>query len=145
MFFRIIFVFFACFIVWAIYMANTGQPNIFIDYVRNRPYGDKVGHFFLMGILALLANLALGYRCFSFKGLSLWLGSLLVLTFVVVEEFTQMYIPLRTFDLGDLAADFVGIALFSWLGYKILSLRKGVEDKAMFRLSRFFKSVFRSQ
>ena len=124
MFFRIIFVLFAAFIAWAIYMANTGQPNIFIDFVKHTPYGDKVGHFFLMGILALLANLALGYRRLSLGRVSLWLGSLLVLAFVVTEELTQIYIPRRTFDLGDLAADFIGIALFSWLGYRFICLAR---------------------
>ncbi len=127
MFFRVIFVLFASFIGWAIYMANTGQPNIFIDFVRHVPYGDKVGHFFLMGILAMLANLALGYRSLNIGKISLWLGSLVVLVLVVAEEFAQIYVPLRTFDFGDLAADFSGIALFSWLGYRFICMaqRKG--------------------
>jgi VanZ family protein len=42
-------------------------------------------------------------------------GAVIVLTFAAIEECTQYYIPSRTFDLWDLAADFVGVVLVSIL------------------------------
>ena len=44
--------------------------------------------------------------------------SAIVLTFAALEEFSQYWIPSRTFDLWDLGADFVGVILFSMLKAK---------------------------
>ena len=41
-------------------------------------------------------------------------GSIIVLTFATLEEFSQYYIPSRTFDIWDLLADFIGVVLFSF-------------------------------
>ncbi|WP_226410779.1 hypothetical protein [Shewanella glacialimarina] len=37
------------FIIWVIYLANTGGSSIFFDIVKHIPYGDKVGHCFYLG------------------------------------------------------------------------------------------------
>ncbi len=120
MLFRILFIGFASFIVWAVYTANMGHHNMVFDYAKSLPYGDKIGHFFLMGLLAMFANLALNYRRLVWGKRAIWLGTVLVATVVVIEEFTQIYVPIRTFDLGDLAADFLGITFFSWVGFYFL-------------------------
>lgn len=56
---------FFLFIIWIIYLANTGQQSIFFDLVRLIPYGDKVGHFGLFGMLTLLANFASKFKVFK--------------------------------------------------------------------------------
>ena len=73
------------------------------------PYGDKICHALLYGMMALLLNYGFGFRKFY----TYQVGSIIVLTFATLEEFSQYYIPSHTFDLWDLAADFVGVILFS--------------------------------
>lgn len=119
---------FFTFIVWMIYTANIGGHSVFFELVGAIPYGDKLGHMLLFGLLTLCANFTLS---FTILKLRLWpshykprlyKGTLLVTLFVLIEEGTQYYIPTRTFDLYDLLADAIGIGLFTYISY--LSSRK---------------------
>ncbi|MGI2169107.1 VanZ family protein [Shewanella sp. MF05960] len=103
------------FILWIIYLANTGGNSIFFDLIRHIPYGDKVGHMLLFGLLTYVANLALQSRHFSLGRIPLYYGAVLVSIFVLSEEISQGFIPSRTLDIIDLVADAVGITLFSYL------------------------------
>jgi hypothetical protein len=96
-----------------IYLANTGQQSVFFDFVAHIPYGDKLGHFCLFGVLTLAANFT--FKLKSFQGLSVkvYLGSIGVCIFVVLEEFSQFFIINRTVDALDLSADFIGILFFN--------------------------------
>ena len=104
---------FFCFILWVIYLANTGQNSVFFQFVASIPYGDKLGHFCLFGLLTLATNLAFRFKAFQFYSIKLFLGTILVSSFVIIEEFSQYFIPNRSFDLIDLSADFVGIVFFT--------------------------------
>ncbi|KGJ96014.1 VanZ family protein [Colwellia psychrerythraea] len=106
---------FFCFILWVIYLANTGQHSIFFQIIAGMPYGDKLGHFCLFGVLTLATNLAFKFKSFNFYSMQLFLGTILVFSFVVIEEFSQYFIPNRSFDLIDLSADFIGIAFFTFV------------------------------
>ncbi|MGO2291026.1 MAG: VanZ family protein [Pseudoalteromonas sp.] len=101
------------FIIWVIYQANTGQHSIFFELVRSIPYGDKVGHFCLFGLLALGANFAFKLKSYSVLSCNLYIGSSVVFLFVLLEELSQYYIPSRTLDITDLLADMLGILTFS--------------------------------
>jgi VanZ family protein len=94
-----------------IVVANLQGTNFFA-FLRYLPFGDKIGHFFLMGTLSLLVNLVLQARTFRIGRVSLLLGSLIVSAVVLAEEFSQMFIGGRTFDSGDLLFDFAGIVVF---------------------------------
>jgi len=109
-------VFFA-FILWIIYLANTGGSSVFFDFIRSIPYGDKLGHMCLFGFLALVTIIGSKFRTFSCGGLTLYYGAVLVGLFVVVEELSQAFIPSRTFDFVDLAADSVGIIIAVGIAY----------------------------
>lgn len=76
------------------------------------PFGDKIGHFCLMGMFSLLINLASKARTVRFWKLNYLLGSLVVSAIVAAEEFSQIGIRGRTFDWQDLAADAAGIFIF---------------------------------
>lgn len=101
------------FILWVIYLANIGQNSIFFQLIASIPYGDKIGHFCLFGLLTLATNLALKYKSIAVSSVEIFLGTILVLSFVVIEEFSQYFIPNRSFDLIDLSADFIGIVFFN--------------------------------
>ena len=106
---------FFVFIGWIIYLANTGQKSIFFDLVARIPYGDKLGHFCLFGCLTLAANLLLKFRRVNFSNVTIYTGTVLVFLFVLIEEFSQHFIPNRTLDGVDLIADILGIMLFNFL------------------------------
>ena len=108
---------FFVFILWIIYLANTGGSSIFFDFVRSIPNGDKLGHLGLFGFLTLVAITGLRFRTLSCGKFNIYYGAVLVMLFVVGEEMSQAFIPSRTFDFIDLAADSVGIFLAVGLAY----------------------------
>ncbi len=122
---------FALFIGWVIYMADTQQSMVFFDWVEEIPYGDKLGHFFLFGFLTLGVNIGWKMRGFTLGNLKIPYGSVGIVTIVVVEECSQYFIPSRTLDMTDIIADFIGIAVFSFIAYAIeeyISKRRGLDQ-----------------
>jgi len=130
---------FFIFISYIIFLADTADYNFAFHMVGQIPYGDKMCHALLYGVMALLLNYGLGFRrvrlltylpvwikiqdstSFIFKGAlanAPYLGSIIVLTFASLEECSQYFIPSRTFDLWDLGADFIGVVLFSIIRVK---------------------------
>ena len=109
---------FILFIFYTIYLANNAaHDHIFFVFVKWLPYGDKFGHLGLIGTLALLVNLAIGLKVFRgwyFGRTPILLGTIIISILVILEEFSQLFLINRTFDLGDLAFDFIGIVLANW-------------------------------
>ncbi len=97
-------------------LADVRQTRYLFTFIRRLPLGDKIGHFCLMGMFSLLVNLALSAKIFRFWKLNYLLGSLIVLTVATAEEFSQIFIRGRTFDLGDLVFDCAGIIIFGEAG-----------------------------
>jgi VanZ family protein len=93
-------------------LADAQQTQYLFTPIRKFPFGDKIGHFCLMGVFSLLVNLALNTKTIQLWKLNYLLGSLIVLTMVTAEEFSQIFIPGRTFDLSDLIFDYAGIFIF---------------------------------
>lgn len=112
---------FAAFIAGIIALANSNS-SLIQSVQAGIPYADKIGHFVLIGGMCLFANLALQNRRLHLLGRDWLVGSLVVLVVFTVEEFMQLGLTHRTFDLGDLSADFVGIFVFGriarWLGQR---------------------------
>ncbi|WP_010382017.1 VanZ family protein [Pseudoalteromonas rubra] len=100
---------FFLFIVWVIYLANTGQDSIFFDLVRSIPNGDKLGHIGLFGTLTVLFIVSFKFRSLVFGKVHIYYGAVIVLTLVCLEELSQAFISARTFDLFDMVANIVGI------------------------------------
>ena len=96
-------------IIWAITQANSGAHNAVFNWLGMLPYGDKIGHFLLFGCLAFFLSLALkrlGFYLFTWK---IYWGCALVLSFALIEEVSQYFLPTRTLDIWDIAADAAGI------------------------------------
>jgi len=106
---------FLFYIFWVIYRADIGQPTSIHVFITSVPYGDKVGHFFIFGLLALLGNLALKLRQITIGSLRIYVASVLVFTFAIVEELSQAFFPDRTLDLVDAIAGILGILVLSLL------------------------------
>lgn len=101
---------FFIFISYIIFLADTADHNFAFRIIGDIPYGDKLMHALLYGLMAWCLNYGLKFKTIQFN---MQLGSIIVLTFATLEEFSQYYIPSRTFDMGDLLADFVGVVLVS--------------------------------
>ena len=99
-------------LVGIIFLADFRGTQYLLNFVGNIPYGDKIGHFGLMGIFSLLINLVLQAKTIQVWKLRYLLGSLIVLAIVTLEEFSQIFIRGRTFDLSDLIFDYLGIFVF---------------------------------
>lgn len=110
---------FFCFILWIIYLANSGGRSVLFDFVGALPYGDKLGHFCLFGALTLAVVAATKFRSFSLGRMHIYYGVVVVALFVFAEEVSQVFIVTRTFDLIDLAADVVGIVMAASVAYFI--------------------------
>jgi len=108
--FRIVCVLFVLFLGSVVYAADMGIGQPYFDVIRSLPLGDKASHFALMGVFSVLANLALQRRTLRPGRVGVRLGTVAVSVAVVTEELSQIWIPGRTFDFWDLAADFLGIA-----------------------------------
>jgi polysaccharide biosynthesis protein VpsQ len=107
---------FALFLLIIVMLANLGLVAKVFGWLYNYPNGDKVGHFFLMGILAFLASLAFRpYRVRIFK-VSILRSSLIIAILVALEEISQQFFPNRTASFLDLAASLAGILLLGELG-----------------------------
>ncbi len=105
----------------AIFSADTGFAHAPIDLVQKIPFGDKWAHGILYGSLAY----GLG-RSFlpGFYRTGLARAVLCVGVFTCAEEFSQFWFPLRTVDVGDLAANVIGLSLAQY------ALRRRVNNTA---------------
>jgi VanZ family protein len=104
--------------------ADQGSYQTIFNLVYLIPFGDKVGHFILIGVLALVVNLTWnGAQLKCCKGYVLK-GSILVFLMVLLEELSQIFVASRTFDLGDLVFDCLGIWVFGRVAEFLLRKRK---------------------
>lgn len=102
-------------LVGLIFLANNKGTRYLLNFTGDIPFGDKLGHFFLMGFFSFLMNLVLRAKTFQIWKIRVLLGNLLVLIIVTLEELSQMFVSGRTFDSGDLIADCLGIFVFGEL------------------------------
>jgi len=111
---------FAFLIILIIVLADMGALPPYLRLLKDLPYGDKVGHFILYGILTLLVDLAL-FRSLpnqSPKQIT-FMSGLILAVLIGLEEFSQRYFADRTFSLKDLAASYLGVIFFSWLALRM--------------------------
>ncbi|OUR71445.1 hypothetical protein A9Q78_09735 [Methylophaga sp. 41_12_T18] len=110
---------FFLFIVWVSFMANSGNDTALFAMVRQIPYGDKIGHFAVFGLLTLAANISLKFKCVYLGPLPIYIGSLFVCFFVIVDEYGQSLYAIRNVEMLDLVASGCGILLFSFIASRL--------------------------
>ncbi len=99
--------------------ADLNGTRYLLGFVGAVSYADKIGHFILAGFFSLLLNLSFRLKALRFGAFNLPLGSLIVLFVVTLEECSQIYVGGRSFDKGDLIADYLGILVFANLAQRI--------------------------
>ena len=103
---------FVAFLIHIIVSANSGEPLIWFDLVKAIPMGDKIGHLALFAILTWLLDAgAFRGRRGKLRSICILLSALTASVLATIEEISQIWITNRTFDLGDLSASLIGIAL----------------------------------
>ena len=105
---------FFAFILFVIWEANhaSSSTNFFFEFTQIIPQKDKIGHFILYGVLALLLDKAFREKNYRIFKTAIPVSFVWVMAFATVEEFSQIWIPVRNFDLIDLGADLIGVLLF---------------------------------
>jgi VanZ family protein len=76
------------------------------------PGHDKTTHVLVTGVLCVMVRLAFPHATFTVMGRSMLRGTILLWTFVTLEECSQMFVASRSFDLTDLACNYLGLILF---------------------------------
>lgn len=114
-YFSIITLCFSVFFLWIIYKANTDQDTIFFTIAHSLPYGDKVSHIVVFGLLSYLFNLTMSFKTSNILNLDIYVGSLAVIIISAVDELSQSLIPTRTIDFLDFIASITGIVLFAYI------------------------------
>jgi len=104
------------FVMWASHQATIGSNNIFIQLVSVLPYGDKVSHFVLFGLLSLVAIGATRFRGIRFFGFKLYWAVFVVSVYAVADELLQYYSPRRTLDGYDVVFGLLGVVSAQWAG-----------------------------
>ncbi|MEO1369854.1 MAG: hypothetical protein AAFX50_21940 [Acidobacteriota bacterium] len=94
------------FLLAVIASASLGRPLPIIDGVRYLPGGDFTGHVVLVGAMAFFAG---GCAPKTIGGV-LSTGATVVAVLIVGEELSQLWIASRSFSVGDLAANALGVA-----------------------------------
>ncbi|HEX8197608.1 MAG TPA: VanZ family protein [Pyrinomonadaceae bacterium] len=112
-------------LVAIVFLVDHSATQPLFRFIYKIPFGDKIGHFCLMGFFSFLLNLALNAKAIKIGRIHFPLGSLIVLFVVVVEEFSQLWVRGRTFDAGDLLFDLAGIVLFGELA-RLVVRRRGL-------------------
>jgi len=99
------------FIVWC---ASAGWFRPTFTWVQAYA-SDKWLHFVLVGTMALLLNLSLNLTAVSQRFHWLLWGTGIMLSLATLEELSQNWLSTRTFDLGDLACNYLGILIIGQL------------------------------
>jgi len=103
------------FVAAVIACADQGAKRDFFGWVNRQPYGDKAGHFLLVGTLAALLNYALLWQTTRIGRVQIQLGGMIIAVLMTLEETSQLGIATRSFDAVDLLANYAGILGAEWL------------------------------
>ena len=95
------------------FLPNIGNPE------NSLPFVDKVGHFLMCGILALLVNAALIRQNRWSLLRALTIGTLIVLIGSTLEEYSNLLTIHRRWSWGDLAANYLGVLCLGVLPFLI--------------------------
>lgn len=113
---RLLAVLLALFLFALIYIADS---NLFISlwgWFYNVRYLDKITHFVLFGLLAMLISLGFPTRRVRLPLLHPQISTLVLAAVTALEELSQAFIPGRHADPRDLISGWLGILLFGELG-----------------------------
>lgn len=105
-------------LVVLICVTDAGYSPKFSAPLRDLPYGDKIGHFMLYGLTALLLAFAFP-RAWRLGRLRIPYVIIAFLCFTLAEEWSQSLFASRTADPLDVLAGCSGILLATWTAARV--------------------------
>lgn len=102
-------------ILLIVVLADIGGLLSTLTYVHAIPWGDKALHLILATGLGFFANVIPRKPFVRLGGVRVQRANLVLFPAVLAEEVSQHWIPGRTFDLRDLAANMLGLLIGSAL------------------------------
>ena len=115
-------------LIGLVLIADLGLLNAVGHFVEQYPVLDKVIHFVMYGVLALLANAALAGRRGWSVARAVATSSVIVLIASTAEEFSNVFTMHRTCSWGDLAANYLGIVCLGILPFLIRQPKPAAEQ-----------------
>lgn len=111
---------FALFLITIIVLADMGFMRSELRFLHLIPYGDKIGHFLLIGMLSFLLTSSLIQTLPSRdpKWIAVFVGLTLGFVFTV-EEASQEFIRGREASFQDLFANYAGILFFGFVAWML--------------------------
>ena len=100
-----------------VFLASSGSPLSFVIYAKLKciPFYDKILHFFLLGGMTFLVNTSFSTKKINIGRFAVLLGTLIIGTIITFEEFSQIFLPHRNFEIMDLICDYAGILAGSFI------------------------------
>lgn len=99
-----------------IYFRNIGlhsELNRELEHIANI---DKLGHFLIFGTLSFLAVIASNFHRIRLSSTyAIYSAAIILSVIVTFEEFSQLLLSNRTFELLDLSANLAGVLSFSYI------------------------------
>ncbi len=112
-----------------IVLADTDHLGL-LDLLDKLPYGDKLAHITVFGLLSLLVNLAVFEAWPKLDRRWLAVSASLVLAILIgLEEWSQRLFPTRHASVWDLLASYLGVAACAWIALQIAKRRARSEIK----------------
>ena len=108
---------FAVFLAMIIILADYQHLPLFITILYSFPNGDRIGHFILFGLFSFLLRIAFPHPIIRALKRDIPVLTLILAFLIIAEEISQIFIPVRTFSWGDLAASLAGWGLGWGIGF----------------------------
>ena len=127
-FIRLLTVIYSLAIAFVVWCASASWYKPAFAWVKTYA-SDKWLHFVLVGTMALLLNLSLNLAAVSrWSSWLLW-GTFTMLLLATLEELSQQWLSNRTFDLSDLACNYLGILIIGHLPWLFRRNTKAAEHR----------------
>jgi polysaccharide biosynthesis protein VpsQ len=112
---------FLFFVVVIIILADNGKMPHLISALYDFPYGDKVGHFFLFGLLNFFLALAFLPSFPNQPRIRVLVSIGLILALAIaIEEWSQHFFSTRTADWLDLLASYLGLTVGGLAAWRLI-------------------------
>ncbi|RMG88674.1 MAG: hypothetical protein D6714_00295 [Bacteroidetes bacterium] len=100
-----------------VFLASSGSALSFfiLDKLHVIPFYDKILHLGLLSGLTWLLNTSFPSRRYRLGGVILFGTSILLAIAMTCEEFSQIFIPWRNFEMMDLICNYAGILTGNFL------------------------------
>ncbi|OFX52369.1 MAG: hypothetical protein A2046_04810 [Bacteroidetes bacterium GWA2_30_7] len=100
-------------------LLDNGYKVSMLNFLKDIPHYDKIGHFMVYGFWTFLLNYSLNFRKMNFGIFKIFTGSFIAIFILSLEEYSQSYFIYRDCSYYDLLANYLGILIFGLISEKL--------------------------